>query len=131
MQLQFIAERGRLSHLWKVVDGSPLHCNIVARAYVYARVSRPPWVSIVAVWPFGIPEEENWPGCPVSWVAAGPEGDIPLPLHHERRLGHREVVDPGQRDHRLAVGETVILLHLPLPLVGVSIIWMTRGCLDQ
>ena len=27
----------------------------------------------------------------------------------------------------LAVGETVILLHPPLPLVGVSI-WMERGC---
>ena len=28
---------------------------------------------------------------------------------------------------QLAVGETVILLHAPLPLVGVSI-WMERGC---
>ena len=28
---------------------------------------------------------------------------------------------------RLAVGETIILLHPPLPLVGVSI-WMERGC---
>ena len=27
----------------------------------------------------------------------------------------------------LAVGETVILLHSPLPSVGVSI-WMERGC---
>ena len=41
---------------------------------------------------------------------------------------------PGRRDHhrssrtdRLAVGETVILLHPPLTLAGVSI-GMERGC---
>ena len=34
---------------------------------------------------------------------------------------------PGTARPRLAVGETVILLHPPLPLVGVSI-WMERGC---
>ena len=30
-------------------------------------------------------------------------------------------------EHTCAVGETVILLHPPLPLVGVSM-WMERGC---
>ena len=44
--------------------------------------------------------------------------------------GGAELVVPVDVEHagrRLAVGETVILLHLPLPLVGVSI-WMQREC---
>ena len=34
---------------------------------------------------------------------------------------------PCQSGRRVAVGETVILLHPPLPLVGV-VIWINRGC---
>ena len=45
-------------------------------------------------------------------LVAGPEDVRPLRLE--------------LRDH-LAVGETVILLHPPLPLVGVSM-WMKREC---
>ena len=45
-----------------------------------------------------------------------------------------QVISAGDEDHvfggltaRLAVGETVILLHRPLSLVGVSM-WVERGC---
>ena len=41
------------------------------------------------------------------------------------REGGREESGGGRQ--RLAIGETVILLHPPLPFVGDSI-WMERGC---
>ena len=45
------------------------------------------------------------------------DGDLPVTGRHRA---------PPRRPAGLAVGETVILLHPPLPLVGVSI-WTERG----
>ena len=44
-----------------------------------------------------------------------------------RPPGHRRGVVHQQLRGRLAVGETVIWWHPPVPLVGVSI-WINRGC---
>ena len=55
--------------------------------------------------------------------SAGSAGGCPPPL----AVAHRPVHQLRQQRPHLAVGETVILLHPPLSLVGVSIV-MERGC---
>ena len=63
----------------------------------------------------------------------------PSPLHCAHLLARRQVLELDIHDDykttdckeflrvMLAVGETFILLHPPLPLVGVSM-WVKRGC---
>ena len=70
------------------------------------------------------PRRRPRPGRPAPH-SAGKLGD----MQHHRLPDHRatDVVRLVEEHRRLAVGETVILLHPPLPSVGVPI-GMERGC---
>ena len=54
-------------------------------------------------------------------TSAGPV-DLPILYFDGGLVGAFYLVDPELAQAQLAVDETVILLHLPLPLVGVSIV---------
>ena len=64
-----------------------------------------------------------------EYFPAGHVGELMAIMTHPQMLAlHRCVLGCGSSDAvRLAVGETVILLHPPLPQTGVSI-GIERGC---
>ena len=78
----------------------------------------------------GAPARTEGVSLKVAWGLAGVVGEemlAELAVFGLVRVVEQDErqVEPGEK--RLAIGETVILLHPPLPLVGVST-WMERGC---